>query len=113
MDENGKTQTENLYIMAILAIVLAGSLGIAAGLMAIFPANPPPKFPAAADIPATPDTIPRTIPAVNPHHNVTEMYLHTHNADMLAFPQNLSDPYDATTCRSIPPGCMQRSRWQG
>ena len=90
-----KKKEDNLtIIVAIVGLIIFILLTMATSVL-WNAANPPPKFPAAADIPTAPDTILPAVPATNPHHNVTEMYLRTHNADSLAFPQNLSDPYEA------------------
>lgn len=56
-----KKKEDNLtLIVAIVGLIHFILLAIATSVL-WNAANTPPKFPAAADIPATPDTIPRTV----------------------------------------------------
>lgn len=89
------TKEEKLtIIVAAVGILLLILLAIATFYL-WNAANPPPRASSADSTPVAPDTIRPVIPVINPHNNVTEMYLRTNKADRIKFPQNLSDPYEA------------------
>nr|WP_320161180.1 hypothetical protein [uncultured Methanoregula sp.] len=83
-------------IVAVVGILLFILLAIATSIL-WNNANPLPKAPGADPPVATTGMNPvLQMPlAENPRHNVTEMYLRTHKADLLEFPQNISNSYDA------------------
>jgi len=62
-------------------------------------AHPVPKVPDRAISPVQPEilqTETNTTPSGNPHYNVTEMYFNGYKEDLRMFPQNMSDPYEAS-----------------
>ena len=94
---NPKSEDKLTWIVAIIGIIIFIILAYTTMVMWDL-ANPVPKTP---DSPVTPEkpeilqTETNTLPAGNPHHNVTETYLAGYKEDLRMFPQNISDPYEA------------------